>query len=72
MIQKNKDTDITGSQTKDTEDELPAFLEDDGTVYEIPTFITKATNRDIYRQRPGETIDESISRQAADMRKTGQ
>ena len=46
----------------DEQEEEPAFLDDEGPLADIPPFITTSNIREMYGWRPGETLQEAITR----------
>ena len=44
------------------QEEKPAFLDDEGSLADIPPFITTSNIREMYGWRPGETLQEAIAR----------
>jgi hypothetical protein len=66
LREKLADALMPGYQVEfDSDEEEPAFLDDEGPSAEIPPFITTMNARDLYDLRPGETVSEAIARRNA-------
>ena len=44
----------------------PAFLDDEGSSVDIPSFITTTNARELYDLRPGETVAQAAARKASE------